>query len=87
MKPAVLQKLRELQSHMFCLLTIILSHIIPVVRGDVTLGLHSYQWLQNCVSMLTIDVTMVRKELVLWEMSYPITTVTHEKKKKFALDC
>jgi hypothetical protein len=47
--------LRELQSHMFCLLTIIQSHIIPVVSGDVTFGLHSYQRLQNCVSMVTID--------------------------------
>jgi len=79
--------LRELQSHMFCLLTIIQSHIIPVFSGDVTLGLHSYQWLQNYVSMVTIDVTMVRTELVLWDTSHPITTVTHEKKNKFELDC
>jgi len=39
MKPALYQLLRELQSHMFCLLTIIQSHIIHVVSGDVIIGL------------------------------------------------
>jgi len=87
MKPTIFQMLRELQSHMFCLLTIIQSHIIPVVSGDVTLGLHSYQRLQNCVPMVTTDITMLKTELVLWDTSHPITTVTHEEKKKFELDC
>jgi hypothetical protein len=86
-KPAIFQMLRELQSQMYCLLTIIQSHIIVVVSGDGTLGLHSYQWLHNCVSMVTIEVTMLRTELVLWDTSYPITAVTHEKKMKFELDC
>ena len=39
MKPVLYQMFLELQSHIFCLLTITHSHIIPVISGDVIIGL------------------------------------------------